>query len=401
MLEDIDFKRQDEESEEEYQYRVCGLKEEKGLRWDDICAILNAELGYNYTESRYRKQYAAYLAGYRARDKETEENFDIFGENAEISELVRRKIELQKERIKFSDERIQTNAYVRQIAREETLKEIALKCAHEMNSKKILNSTKEWQPTGENAAILELSDVHYGLVVDNYWNKYNREIAVQKISQLRDKVIGYCKFHNVSDLYVAELGDMIAGRIHETIKYQSRVDVITQVIAMSEIIAEMLTDLSKYFRVHYYSCLDNHSRLEPNKKAALDLESLARIIPWYLKERVGSFIEINNNKYAEDIITFRCKGFNIAGCHGDKDSPIKIVDNLSMMTRENFDMILTAHLHHFSADEKNQILVISNPSVLSTDDYSKNLRLSSKSAQNLIIVSDKSVMECLYRIVLE
>lgn len=401
MLEDIDFKRQDEESEEEYQYRVCGLKEEKGLRWDDICTILNAELGYNYTESRYRKQYAAYLAGYRARDKETEENFDIFGENAEISELVRRKIELQKERIKFSDERIQTNAYVRQIAREETLKEIALKCAHEMNSKKILNSTKEWQPTGENAAILELSDVHYGLVVDNYWNKYNPEIAVQKISQLRDKVIGYCKFHNVSDLYVAELGDMIAGRIHETIKYQSRVDVITQVIAMSEIIAEMLTDLSKYFRVHYYSCLDNHSRLEPNKKAALDLESLARIIPWYLKERVGSFIEINNNKYAEDIITFRCKGFNIAGCHGDKDSPIKIVDNLSMMTRENFDMILTAHLHHFSADEKNQILVISNPSVLSTDDYSKNLRLSSKSAQNLIIVSDKSVMECLYRIVLE
>lgn len=401
MLEDIDFKRQDEESEEEYQYRVCGLKEEKGLRWDDICTILNAELGYNYTESRYRKQYAAYLAGYRARDKETEENFDIFGENAEISELVRRKIELQKERIKFSDERIQTNAYVRQIAREETLKEIALKCAHEMNSKKILNSTKEWQPTGENAAILELSDVHYGLVVDNYWNKYNPEIAIQKISQLRDKVIGYCKFHNVSDLYVAELGDMIAGRIHETIKYQSRVDVITQVIAMSEIIAEMLTDLSKYFRVHYYSCLDNHSRLEPNKKAALDLESLARIIPWYLKERVGSFIEINNNKYAEDIITFRCKGFNIAGCHGDKDSPIKIVDNLSMMTRENFDMILTAHLHHFSADEKNQILVISNPSVLSTDDYSKNLRLSSKSAQNLIIVSDKSVMECLYRIVLE
>ena len=401
MLEDIDFKRQDEESEEEYQYRVCGLKEEKGLRWDDICTILNAELGYNYTESRYRKQYAAYLAGYRARDKETEENFDIFGENAEISELVRRKIELQKERIKFSDERIQTNAYVRQIAREETLKEIALKCAHEMNSKKILNFTKEWQPTGENAAILELSDVHYGLVVDNYWNKYNPEIAVQKISQLRDKVIGYCKFYNVSDLYVAELGDMIAGRIHETIKYQSRVDVITQVIAMSEIIAEMLTDLSKYFRVHYYSCLDNHSRLEPNKKAALDLESLARIIPWYLKERVGSFIEINNNKYAEDIITFRCKGFNIAGCHGDKDSPIKIVDNLSMMTRENFDMILTAHLHHFSADEKNQILVISNPSVLSTDDYSKNLRLSSKSAQNLIIVSDKSVMECLYRIVLE
>ena len=144
--------------------------------------------------------------------------------------------------------------------------------------------------------------IEYGLIVDNYWNKYNPDIAKDKISKLRDKVIKYCQFNDVSDLYITELGDAIAGRIHETIKYQSRFDVITQIMQISEIIAEMITDLSKYFKIHYYSCLDNHSRLEPNKKAALDLESLARIIPWYLKERVGSFIEINNNKYGEDII---------------------------------------------------------------------------------------------------
>ncbi len=392
-FEDIDYKRLDEETEDDYTLRICALKEIKHLYWDEIAQIINRTLDQNYTESRYRKMYSAYTKGKADAVKEEE--------IPEISEYMQQKIELQKERIKISDERVQTNAYIRQLAREETIKEIASKCAQEMNSKKLLEPQKELYISGKNAAILQLSDIHYGLVVDNYWNKYNPDIAKNKISQLRDKVIQYCEFNDVSDLYITELGDAIAGRIHETIKYQSRFDVITQIMQISEIIAEMITDLSKHFKIHYYCCLDNHSRLEPNKKAALDLESLARIIPWYLKERVGAFIEINDNKYGEDIITFKCKGFNIAGCHGDKDSPIKVVDNLSMMTRENFDMVLTAHLHHFSADEKNQILVISNPSILSTDDYSKNLRLSSKSAQNLIIVSDENVMECLYRIVLK
>lgn len=392
-FEDIDYKRLDEETEDDYTLRICALKEIKHLYWDEIAQIINRTLDQNYTESRYRKMYSAYTKGKADAVKEEE--------IPEISEYMQQKIELQKERIKISDERVQTNAYIRQLAREETIKEMASKCAQEMNSKKLLEAPKELYISGKNAAILQLSDIHYGLVVDNYWNKYNPDIAKNKISQLRDKVIQYCEFNDVSDLYITELGDAIAGRIHETIKYQSRFDVITQIMQISEIIAEMITDLSKHFKIHYYCCLDNHSRLEPNKKAALDLESLARIIPWYLKERVGAFIEINDNKYGEDIITFKCKGFNIAGCHGDKDSPIKVVDNLSMMTRENFDMVLTAHLHHFSADEKNQILVISNPSILSTDDYSKNLRLSSKSAQNLIIVSDENVMECLYRIVLK
>lgn len=406
------------ETDDEYEVRICSLKDEYGLSWDDITAIINSALDYNYTESRYRKMWKMYSLGVRnssiqrkMRHKEEGEYLTdtssindnkniIVEETLESPEYIQQKIDLQKERMKISDERVQANAYIRRLAREETIKEIALNCAREMNSKKLLNVVRELPISGKNSAILQLSDIHYGLVVDNYWNKYDPDIAKRKISQLRDKTIKYCKFNDVSDLYITELGDAIAGRIHETIKYQSRFDVITQIMQISEIIAELVTDLSKYFKIHYYSCSDNHSRLEPNKNAALNLESLSRIIPWYLKERVGTFIEINDNKYGEDIITFKCKGFNIAGCHGDKDSPIKVVDNLSMMTKENFDMVLTAHLHHFSADEKNQILVVSNPSILSTDDYSKNLRLSSKSAQNLIIVSDENVMECLYRIVL-
>ena len=243
-FEDIDYKRLDEETEDDYTLRICALKEIKHLYWDEIAQIINRTLDQNYTESRYRKMYSAYTKGKADAVKEEE--------IPEISEYMQQKIELQKERIKISDERVQTNAYIRQLAREETIKEIASKCAQEMNSKKLLEAPKELYISGKNAAILQLSDIHYGLVVDNYWNKYNPDIAKNKISQLRDKVIQYCKFNDVSDLYITELGDAIAGRIHETIKYQSRFDVITQIMQISEIIAEMITDLSKHFKIHYY-----------------------------------------------------------------------------------------------------------------------------------------------------
>ena len=315
---------------------------------------------------------------------------------------MQQKIELQKERIKISDERVQTNAYIRQLAREETIKEIASKCAQEMNSKKLLETQKnERVYFGEgNSAIVCLSDWHYGIDIKNYWNVYNPDIAKERVAKLRDEVRVYCLANGVKDLHVVNLSDLICGRIHLGLRLESRFDVITQVMQVSEILAELLNDWATDFEIHYYDCLDNHSRLEPNKKDAMDLESLARIIPWYLSERVGKFVNIHQNNFGDDIITFETKGYKILGVHGDKDKPNVVVKNLTCMTHEHYDLVLTAHLHHFSADEQNETLVVSNGSLMGTDTYSANLRLSSKASQNLIIVTDDSVAEAIYRIVL-
>lgn len=391
-FEDIEYKRLDDETEEDYQFRICSLKDAKGLYWDEIAQIINKELDLNYTESRYRKLYAAYKKGKEEGSSEIE--------IPEISEYIQQKIELQKEKVKISDERIQTNAYIRQLAREETIKEIALKCAREMNSKKMLPEYHTIQAFGKNAAIVELSDWHYGIDIKNYWNIYNPDIARERVSKLKEEIISKCVANNVEELYVVNLADLIAGRIHLGLRLESRFDVITQVMQVSEILAELLNGLSKYFKIHYYDCLDNHSRLEPNKKDAMDLESLARVIPWYLKERIGDRIEIHENEFDEGIITFNCHGYEVVGVHGDHDKPNTVVAHMSLMTHKHYDLVLTAHLHHFSADESNETVVISNGSLMGTDTFAKNLRLSSKASQNLIIVTDKSVCECIYRIIL-
>ena len=106
--------------------------------------------------------------------------------------------------------------------------------------------------------------------------------------------------------------------------------------------------------------------------------------------------------YSDDIITFDVMGgkYRVAGVHGHKDRPNKVIDNLTLMTKTHYDLILSAHLHHFSCDEKNETLHISNGSLMGVDSYAKDLRLSSRASQNLIFVTEDSVVDYIHRVIL-
>lgn len=325
--------------------------------------------------------------------------------SSELSDTLKNKLENDKERVKISDERNQIRAYIRKLAREDVYKEAVLDAVKEISSRKQL-SLVPYHPSNcldanSNEGILCISDWHYGIECHNAWNSYNESIAADRIKKLRDETIRRGIENKISTLHVLNLGDMIAGLIHLTLRLESRSDVITQTMKVSELIAELLSDLSQYFKIEYYSCLDNHSRLDPNKNDSLDNESLARITDWYLEERLKGLVHINNNKFGKDIITFTSKGWNILGVHGDKDRPDQIIDSISRMTESHYDLICTAHRHHFSCDEKNRTVIVANSSLMGTDDYSKNLRLSAHPSQNLIVVSDKCPCDAIYRMVLD
>ena len=362
------------------------------LTFYDITDEMNERFNHSYSEGYWRRRYHS-LASDILEEVSADENKD----DALMA--------LKLERYKLADERTQANAYYRRLSREQTIKEIAIEVADKISSKKILpqfdiahraNDSKE--------AILCISDWHYGMDFTNYWNNYNPDIARERIVKLQDMVIKTIVDEGISRLHIVNLGDMIAGRIHLTIRLESRIDVITQTIEVSEILAEFIHALSQYTKIDYYDCADNHSRLEPNKKEALNLETLQRIIPWYLQTRLSNQNDITihtNNRYGEDIINFNIFDYKIAGVHGDNDRPIDVVNNINLLTKEHFDMILTAHLHHFSADEKDDTLIISNGSLMGTDTYSKNLRLYSRPSQNLIIATPNNCFYSLERMVLD
>ena len=386
--------KRDGETDRDYKLRIVQIKSAYNYKWSDIRDLCNDQLGVNCSTEAYAQFYYTNI-----RDKKPTKTSldDIFSEDELFCKL-------RKEKMKLQDVNSQVNASLRRLSREETLIEIAKDAASQMSDKKLLEVYTEplWIDNNSNSAILQLSDWHYGIECSNYWNQYDPDIAKIRVSKLRDEVIRRCAQNNCKELHVVNLSDLISGRIHLSIRLQNRIDVITQIIEVSEIMAELLTDFSKYMEVHYYDCLDNHSRIEPNKKDSLDLESLARIVPWYLKSRlVSEHIHMHDNKFGDDIITFRCMDYDIVGVHGDNDKPLKVVDNLTLLTHQHYDLVLTAHLHHFGGDEKNQTMVISNGSLMGTDSYAEKLRLSSRPSQNLIIVTEKSVADSVHRILLD
>ena len=394
------LKKIESETKLDYINRVCGLKDEFDLTWTEVASLINEELDVNYSDSWYRKNYTAksfpaYL-------------IEPISDECDNSSMNSTLLEIKKERIKNADERSQAMAAVRKIAREETLLEIAKEVADILKDKPILPNYEYIRNSGNKSAILEISDWHYGIEINNPWNSYNPDIAKDRIILLRSKVISKIKENNIKDLYIANLGDLISGRIHETIRIQNRIDVITQALEVAEILVEFIAYLSQYADIHYISTSDNHSRLEPKKELSLDLESLTRVIDPLLEARIKNLqyenkcnnVDFIKSPYGPDIAVFEIMGYKVGAVHGHKDSPKMVVNNISLMTNDNYNLILSAHLHHFSCDEVHNAVIVSNGSLMGTDDYAADLRLNNKPSQNLIIISQESVVESIHKIVL-
>lgn len=362
------------------------LKEEDNLTWNDVRDIINYIYNVNYTSSCYKSRYQ--------RHKICDNIINGDNENDIINEKL---FELAKEKVKLSDERVQINALIRRLAREETLKEIANNVVEQMSSKKQLNYSPNIIANNQFVeGLLLIGDWHYGIVIDNMFNKYDTVIVKDRVSRLLNRVISICRKDNISTVHVTNLGDMIAGDIHLPLRINSRVDVITQVLEVSEIIAEFLNELSNVVHVSYCGTLDNHSRIDPNKANSIELESLARITDWYLRARLPQITFTADS--VSDISEVNILNHNIAFIHGHKDRQGTMVSSINNFAQKHYDLICSAHYHHFSANEECGTFMIANGSLMGTDDHAYDLRLHSNPSQTFVEVTRENVVDNIIKI---
>lgn len=374
-----------EETELEYKKRIYLYRDLYDLTWNDIADVINNELNCNYSADKYRKE------SYKILDKQA----------SQLLQAEDKIFEYKKERVKLNDQRLQINALTRLVAREETFKEIAIEAASSISKNKIFDVPKNINvKNAEKKAILCIGDWHYGLDVDLFYNTYNVDIAVERITTLLNTVLIHLQEHSIDDLYVINLGDMISGRIHLPLRINNRIDTVQQTIEISEILAEFLTVLSEHTNVNYISVSDNHSRVEPNKKESLQTESFARIVDWFLEERLSNNKNIHfiENTFSEDFAIFNVFDHCVVAVHGDKDPQRGIVDRLNSYLQGHIDLLISAHRHHFTADENNFTEFYCNGSLIGQDDYSANLRLNSKPSQLLFICTPDNFSEIIYKI---
>ena len=385
------------ESFDEYKNRIYDLKASGviELTWEGIANLFYEKFGIKRDESTWRREYKT-------------SSSPMTDSSSEIDDIESLIMEFRKERVKLQDERTHINACVRKMSREETLKEIATKYAATANWNKILKPTYNMHhEDSDDEGIIQLSDWHYGIEVANILNLYNPDICKVRVNKLLEEAIEFYTLHPVKKLHIVNLGDLISGRIHTGIRIQNRVDVITQTMDVCEILAEFISELTSVApEIEYIDCLDNHSRIEPTKENSIELESLSRIITWYLDKRFENNHCINiihNDNFNNDIakINLLDGKYTALGVHGHKDKIGKVVSNLTLLTDCKPDIILTAHYHHFEAKEENYSLVISNGTLMGVDDYSYDLRKASKPTQNLILVSKDNPAKYICRVICE
>lgn len=166
------YKRFDGESDDELILRICNDKENIGT-WNDVAAVLNSLLDCNYTESAYRKKVQYFR-------KVLDANQSKFTDGAaQLKELKEERILLEKERVKTRDERNEYRRLIREEARKESYKEQILRSISEYHGQP-LDYDKRKQFNGilksDNDLVISVTDIHAGIEIDNWFNKYNTEV---------------------------------------------------------------------------------------------------------------------------------------------------------------------------------------------------------------------------------
>ena len=227
----------EQESEEQYIYRIGSMKETSGMTWQQIADIINAALNQNYGESAYRKRYQMNQKGLKASENQ------IFTDDEYLKRIQAEKDELYKVKKQFQDQRREYNKLLASDARAEHLTEKLIEAAENLNKNKFLSANQNLSITSNNEAVLVLTDWHFGMVTDNIWNKYNTEICVERVNILFQKTSIYLRQHNIKTLHIILLGDFIHGAIHTSARVASEEDTCDQLMKVSEILAELINGL--------------------------------------------------------------------------------------------------------------------------------------------------------------
>ena len=342
----------------------------KERNWEE----LHKQLGiYNFSAEAYRRRVERYMRKNESNEgKEYRESY----------------MEKQKVRDWY-------NAYRRDIREEvriENLKD-EIKFAAEKFGKLepiVWPEVKE-TPVEKTEAVLLVSDLHIGVDCDNYYNKYNKDIAKERLAKLQKNVIKYCSINNVSVLNILNLGDLINGVIHTNARIEAQMDVAEQIMYAGELIANFLYGLSKEIpNITYRSVFDNHSRAIANKNEHIEKEQFSRVIDWFIAERLKDTpIEFIANDIDGGIGRMKlASGKTLMFCHGHNDGRNNSYQNFIGLTQEWVDYICMAHYHNPASKDFQGCKVFINGSIVGTESYAFGRRLFTKPSQKLIIFNE-------------
>ena len=395
---DYNLNRLDGETQDQYFYRICSMKESLGFTWPQMTEIFNAEFGCDKGDTAYRKQWAAFNKVFNA-------NMDkLVGESIYVRELQDQLDEIYKAKRQLCDQRREYNKKLTSDARAEHLTEKLIEAANLVPLQNYSNMFTFKNNISNEEAVLALSDWHYGQVTNNIWNSYNTDVCKQRVAKLFEKVSIALEEHGIKTLHIVLLGDFVNGAIHVGSRVAAEENTCDQLMHVSELLANFINALSVYVdSVNVYSTYGNHARTIQNKDDSIHADNMERVIPWWLKQRLinNNKINIVDSEYYEFIYLNVC-GHNIVCTHGDldrfKDIGVTINSLFTKKYGKTIDYTFSGDKHHLESFEQFGIESTLVGSLCGTDEYANNKRLYSHPMQTLCIFTPEDGKLCSYNI---
>lgn len=395
----MEYKRYEDETEDELIYRICSQKEQIGT-WKEVRDILNNLLNYSYNESTYRKKYQYF-------NKLLYANSSKFADSeAQLETLREEKRELEKLKKQIQTEKIEYNKWLREEARDKLITE---KIVNAINNQEKFDipSPIIIDTISKREGLLCFGDEHVGteFVVKGLFgetiNEYNLDVFYRRMSDLLTQTVKIIKKENIDILNIFSLGDFTDGVLRVSQLKNLKYGVVESTVLYANYISEWLNELSKYVKIRFQTVQGNHSqlRLLDQVKGTFEHENMEMIVSNTIKYRLK---DNPNFKYIDTMngmMINKICGFNFVGIHGEVKSMEQALKDYQLMYDIKIDYLIAGHLHHSKSEtigiDKE---VINVPSIIGVDPYSIKLRKTSNAGATLLIISEEYGKEIEYSI---
>lgn len=304
--------------------------------------------------------------------------------------------EVYKERCKNADIVREKRKILRDEARFEILRDVLKEEVKNLNPIK-LNDFKASTKSKRVYGVAQFSDWHYGKLIDNQWNYYNLNIAVERANIITDKIINISLKHNVTDLIIEINGDMIDGIINMSARNVEEADVITQIIGISELLAQVINKLIPYYEnVKVVTTIGNHGRIWADKKICVTNENFEMLIPKFLKLRLNKKVPVTTS-HGLDFVSYEINGDLVCVSHGQNDKLSTVISDFTNIYKKLPKEIHLGHTHSYKDINDCDVFVTVNGNLCGSDDYTISLRKITKPSQNFIIYDGSD--RCIYNLI--
>ena len=348
--------------------KVIEVASKRGLdphikTWEDVHVLLKDELGDEcYSLRHIQRIYKEYL----------EDTYKV--------ESVR---DIQMEKYQLQDIQREYRAILRDKARENALLDMV---KDKLSQFEPIPYTPHHYVVTSNYMVVIVSDWHIGAKYENFLGEYNFDIAKQRINRFATETVKKIKQHKPCEVLVLNLNDLIEGNIHISTRIQAEFDAVQQSIKAGELLAQFIAEVANYAPVvKVGQVLDNHSRINKNKREHIETESFGKIVDYIVRERVKHHnVSFIGNTIDDNIGFTQFGGEKIAWVHGHLDNPKTVKDKLTNIIGLTLDQVYTAHRHHI--DYKGNVLQVG--SLKGTDEYAINHRLGERPSQSITVFNE-------------